>query len=261
MRIGIMSYETVYTEGYKGLTINIIPDSDCQNPFDDWDCEPPLAVYNDGRISEYAVQYGSVFSDLPSLSAYQIRKHLPAILAMTGCKDRKELVEAGSEYSDDSTERINYAIHQHIQYEYASNQLDIICELYNMAGIPALCKDVHGCSQGDWAKVLAVATPEFQEACGNGKNYWKDPQTLKGSIQLFEDWAYCNVYGYEVEDADGEVVRSCWGFFGDYDNEYGALSEARGEAESHANSLKLERIEQIKTWIRNRVPFQYRLTA
>lgn len=55
----------------------------------------------------------------------------------------------------------------------------------------------------------------------------------KGSIQLFEDWAFGNVYGYEVLDANGENIDSCWGFFGDYDTPYSALSEAKSAADGH----------------------------
>ena len=81
------------------------------------------------------------------------------------------------------------------------------------------------------------------------------------SIQLFEDWAFGNVYGYEVLDADGENIDSCWGFFGDYDVPYSALSEAQSAADGHIERARKDRLEQVKTWIKNRVPLQYRLTA
>lgn len=255
-----MRNEAIYSENYKGLTINIYLDEDAQNPFDDWDCEPPLAVYSDRSISEYSVGYGNV-SHVPTLTREQIKTNTRAICSILNAKSLLDAADRSNEiYSYSAVEQINYVLGRHVADLYESERLDVLCDLYNMAGMPAVCSDVRGCSQGDWAKVLAVATPEFQEACGNGADFDWIPD-LKMSIQLFEDWAFGNVYGYEVLDADGENIDSCWGFFGDYDAPYSALSEARSAADGHIENARKDRLEQVKTWIKNRVPLQYRLTA
>lgn len=39
---------------------------------------------------------------------------------------------------------------------------------------------------------------------------------LEGIVETFSNWACGNVWGYRVEDKDGEEIASCWGFFGEY---------------------------------------------
>ena len=254
-----MRNEAIYSENYKGLTINIYYDMDAQNPFDDWDCEPPLAVYSDRSISEYSVGYGNV-NNVPYFDNKDVLRALPVILELTGKTSIYDLVRSVRQHSTDLTAGIHWEVSDAMDSLSDSDRLDALCDLYNALGIPAVCSDVRGCSQGDWAKVLAVATPEFQKACGNGAGFDWIP-SLKGSIQLFEDWAFGNVYGYEVLDANGENIDSCWGFFGDYDAPYSALSEAQSAADGHIERARKDRLEQVKTWIKNRVPLQYRLTA
>lgn len=260
---GVMNNE-VYTEEYKGLTINIMYQDQPQNPFEDWDCEPPLAVYSDRNITEYATRYGEVNS-VPTLTREQIKANASAICDVCNVKSLRDLVREyrdnnGGVSDSDVIYMINYGIESIVDNNIwrNSDRLDVLCDLYNMAGMPAVCSDVRGSCQGDWAKVLAVATPEFQEACGNGSDFdWIE--SLKGSIQLFEDWAFGNVYGYEVLDAEGEHVDSCWGYYGDYDADYSALSEAKSAADYHIEQARKSHFEQVKTWIKNRVPLAYRV--
>jgi hypothetical protein len=257
-----MYNDIVHTEEFNGYTINIRYDEGVECPFDDWDCEPPLAVYSAGNrgINEYSVGYGNVNS-VPELSRVQIIANKDEILSMLGYQSFLQIRDDLHFFSDtDIVEYLNEQIGEYVYSLSDSERLDVLCDLYAMVGMPAVVKDVRGYSQGDWAKVLAVATPEFQEACGNGADFdWIE--SLKGSIQLFEDWAFGNVYGYQVLDANDEEIDSCWGFFGDYDKPFGAVHEAQAAINWRIACDKKERIEQIKTWIRNRVPFQYRLTA
>lgn len=252
-----MFNEPVHEETIGDYLIQIHADTDAQNPFEDWDCEPPLAVYSAGNRG--IQEYGEV-NTVPTLSREQIKANIPAICSLL---DAKSLLRASDRlnerYSDSAVDQINYVIERHINDLGNSDRLEALCELYNIAGIPAVCGSVHGYSQGDYAEVLAVATPEFQEMCGNGADFdWIE--SLKGSVQLFEDWAFGNVYGYTVTK-DGEDVDSCWGFFGDYDAPYSALSEAQAYVTYAIAKDRKNHFEQVKTWIKNRVPLQYRVTA
>lgn len=51
-------------------------------------------------------------------------------------------------------------------------------------------------------------------------------------IQTADDYLTGNVYGYSVENADGDSVDSCWGFFGDYET-FGCLGQARAAARAN----------------------------
>ena len=48
-----------------------------------------------------------------------------------------------------------------------------------------------------------------------------------GLIKTWNDYLSGNVYGFEIEDASGQVIDSCWGFYGDYEAKGGALAEAK----------------------------------
>ena len=59
---------------------------------------------------------------------------------------------------------------------------------------------------------------------------------LEGEVQTYDDYLTGNVVGFEVEDDDGEVVESCWGFYGDEGRE-----EAMSEAKAIVDTLADER--------------------
>lgn len=240
-----MSYDipSAHEETYRGHQITIEYDTDNQCPFDDWDCEPPIVVYSDRSITEHP-QYGNMNSP-PTLTKKQILANESELLSMITFKKR------------DTADEINDQLYLFVDDQNDSDRLDILCDLYNMAGQAALVSTVRGCCQGDWSKVLAVATPEFKKACGNEEGYWDDPEKLKPSIQLYGDWAFGNVFGYVIDDGE----ESCFGFYPDHedlhDHEY-CLREARSVVDSMVERSRKEHWSQIKKWIRSKVAYIYR---
>lgn len=65
---------------------------------------------------------------------------------------------------------------------------------------------------------------------------WPDEDgARKAALSLVEEWnTYLSgdVYGYVIEDEDGEQIDSCWGFYG----MDAAIEEARSAADTHANA-------------------------
>jgi hypothetical protein len=55
---------------------------------------------------------------------------------------------------------------------------------------------------------------------------------LRPEVQEYSDWAIGNIYGYVVTDDSDADHDSCWGFIGDYDEDYSALSEARSAVDA-----------------------------
>lgn len=43
----------------------------------------------------------------------------------------------------------------------------------------------------------------------------KITEHLKGEVETYDQYLIGEVYGYVLEDADGEELHSCWGFYGD----------------------------------------------
>lgn len=60
----------------------------------------------------------------------------------------------------------------------------------------------------------------------------KVTEALRAQVKTLDDYLTGNVYGYIVKDAKGEEQDSCWGFYGDYDQEHGILSEAKSAVDS-----------------------------
>lgn len=84
--------------------------------------------------------------------------------------------------------------------------------------------------------------------CTNPEKY------AKGVCEEIGDWCNGNVYGFIIEDDDGENLESCWGFYGlDY-----CMDEASGLAESINENVARARVDRLKTMIRNRVPLELR---
>jgi hypothetical protein len=72
----------------------------------------------------------------------------------------------------------------------------------------------------------------------------------QGEVLTYDQYLRGEVYGYQIDD-EGD---SCWGFYG--------MEECIEEAQSTVNSLVKQFIkkhgEQVKSWIRNKVPLIYR---
>ena len=61
------------------------------------------------------------------------------------------------------------------------------------------------------------------------KRLEKIKEYLRGEVETYDDFITGSVYGYEVKDAKGEEVDSCWGFFGS-DHEKSGLMEGAKNA-------------------------------
>lgn len=55
---------------------------------------------------------------------------------------------------------------------------------------------------------------------------------MEGEVKEYDNYLTGNIYGYKVLDEDGLELDSCWGYYGDYDDEYGALVEAKSAIDS-----------------------------
>ena len=94
---------------------------------------------------------------------------------------------------------------------------------------------------------------EFGKKTFTAKLKKRAREIAEAEVEVFNNYLQGNVYGYIV-DYDGE---SCWGFY--------SIDEAIEEAKSTIDYIvKQERkshFEQLKIWIRNKVPFQYRIST
>jgi hypothetical protein len=57
---------------------------------------------------------------------------------------------------------------------------------------------------------------------------------IEGHVKTFDQWVQGDVWGYQIMGEDGEVVDSCWGFFGqDYAEQ--EMLEALAQVQQNAD--------------------------
>lgn len=134
--------------------------------------------------------------------------------------------------------------------------------LYDHSGISMSCDSFIGrAHHAEWDSgrvgIIHVSHEKILAEYGGKritkKTLAKAEKCLRAEVETYDQYLRGEVYGYRVfgpepepcdkcnHVADREEVASCWGFFGDYDNEdYSALSEARGVVDSRVKEAKKE---------------------
>lgn len=250
--------QAIETIEYKGHSINVFYDECAENPFKNWDCEPDLLVFMSGHgyrydEHEYSEEYATGY--LPELTRAQIKANLDEILELTAFETYLELSSSIGRYKfeNDAVGMINTALHEEYENAAYADKFDIYAAVLGMQGIIALFGSVQGNRQGDYGYCLAIASSEFIK--NSGANITK-PDQLKGTIELYENYAFGNVYFYSIE---GKLCSdSCGGFYGYNFDTNGLLEYARNSIDCAIDSARREHLNQVKQWIKSKVPLIYR---
>jgi len=230
----------IETETYKGITINIHSDDFPANPFEEFECEPPLLVLglddrNPTAYNKAPQRWGDILELLPP-SCFERGKRMELIKKLDGT-----LREFAEENRNMGTIE---AICTCLTMQYgatpsgwrtAQEWFEAAAWILNWGGIPAVYKQSMGHCQGDIVLCLAVATPAWVEMVGAPPETHK--RQLWEAIELYGNWAWGNVYGFKLEDGDGndidDIGCSIWGFYGWDHEKSGLMSEARAAIESY----------------------------
>ena len=94
---------------------------------------------------------------------------------------------------------------------------------------------------------------EFNKKTFTAKLKKRAREIAEAEVEIFNNYLQGNVYGYIIDD-DGD---SCWGYYSIED----AIDEAKSIIDYIVKQERKNHFEQLKIWIRNRVPFQYRISA
>jgi hypothetical protein len=93
--------------------------------------------------------------------------------------------------------------------------------LYDHSGITIRCHnfsdiDSHG---WDWGQVGYIYLTKKQVRSEWGrctkKNLEKAEKYIRSEVETYDQYLTGDVWGYQIKDADGEELDSCWGFFGE----------------------------------------------
>lgn len=224
------------TIDYRGYTISIMPDHDPINPWEDGDCGPPLLVITMGR-RDTATSYG-IEDAPPSLADEDIRAHWREMLAdleYPGTWRGLLAFRRDFPHSPDLTRTLAEEHEEAVANLPASDRLECYAQMYRWLGMAAKVEALNGPCQGDYAEVLAVATPEWAERVGAPAS--SHEAQLQDAITLYRAYACGDVYGYEVtrpcsECCSPRYLDSCWGYYGNPEDS-GLLESARADIDLH----------------------------
>lgn len=252
-----------------GFTVSIIHDDSAENPWDMWDGMPPMLTHAGhdrlGGITEHANDSDNIGDFFSFVSPAWVSRHwrkVSAILDWNESQFDNDAKEGARDYEESlSSVRVDM-LRESLEEESngnAGDYFDKLESLYKLAKIPALSFQRNGYSQGDWTTGIIVHTPRFAKECGYKKTH--DVQKdMESSANLYGAWCFGDVYGYSIEDSDGEHVDSCFGFYGSYySDESDVISEAESALVHAIEKRKKERLDTVKRLIRNRVPLDARL--
>ena len=86
----------------------------------------------------------------------------------------------------------------------------------------------------------------------------KVKDVLQSEVDVYDNYIAGFVYGYNVEDSDGDEFGGVWGYYGfDYEQN-GLLEAARDEIDVAIKTRRDSRATQLKTFIRHKVPLYKR---
>ena len=258
--------EPVYEENYKGLKIKIYQDEDARSPDEDGDDGLFLVGYH----SNFTVDRGQrALVPICTEETFKDgqRHYLDAKSKWYSYEEAKKegLIDKEvrrGKYTPGISQSLAQCIARGGKYEDGSvnDEAKEYCQKYHIFGLEAyihsgvvlaLSHEGNFCDrQWDVSQLGLVFVSK--------KEWARRPLARKAALGLIETWNDAlsgNVYGYEVEDAAGEHLDSCWGYYGDYED--GALSEARNIAEWHYKDLMKKKAARVKSLIKNRVPLMY----
>ncbi len=196
----------------KEYTLKVFYDSVVSSPFEEWDGLAPLMYesgrynditdYSEGEIRQFLYDY---------LSDNQIIYHQKKIIDM--CTDEHNYKYVVDDMTDlDKEEKIEY-LRDDLIWNLLSDIEGMVkfCHEFNIKHYNNVSK---GYSQGDWANVLIVPTEKYAKKIEiDLKNISEN--RLEENFKLFGYWAWGDVYGFRIEDENGEVLDNCGGFFGE----------------------------------------------
>ena len=181
--------DEVHKEVYKGYTIRIIPDSDAQNLRTEYDTPFGTMVCFHGRYDLGDKGHGYTSKEQSSWDEFEERlvKDGAVVILPLYLYDHSGITMNTSGFS----------------CPWDSGQVGFIFitreKLLKKYGGMRVSKDM-----------IAKAT-----------------RVMEGEVETYDQYLKGEVYGYTIEDPNGDDSDSCWGYYGDYDGEHGALAEAK----------------------------------
>lgn len=263
-----MNTETIEIDGYK---VTIAQDEGPENPFEAWDCEPPIITYYGGRHS-----YTKAYCDAPETmseiiwmlpdSVFERGKRVELFRDFIGDKySFREVIQetkiwGGVYYT--SANGLREVFSSFITDIYgakpegwrdAKTWMEAAESLLKLAGIPCFYAQSNGYNQGDSTLVLVILTPEWLKKAGFDAVPDNAEEIMQSAVDLYSTWAWGDVYGIssitapgpmdeDGDETEGEELEdgSVWGFYGSDHEKSGLLESARESVAYHKRKIAEE---------------------
>lgn len=227
----------------EDYTVTICQDECPANPFEEWDCEPPLLAYFGHRHGSHKAYNGA------PADWYDVLRLLPDSIWQRGQRVAflRHAMPAGYCLRDFAADRrrvgdvealaniLIETLGEHPSgWQVAENWMETAASILEYGGIPCHQTQSNGYVQGDSTLLLAVATPAWVQSVGAPADSL--PGQLEAACRLHGRWQWGDVYGVpKIEDANGDKIpdSSCWGFYGDDHEASGLLDHAREAIRAH----------------------------
>lgn len=217
--------DAIYTEQYKGYTIQIHQDDDALNPRQEFDNASHFVCWH----NRYNLGDKHSYRDVDSLFE-SLAREISTIL----------FNKVWDKYESDELDES--AMRAELVKIVENNTVMLGLYLYDHSGITisaSAFNDPWDSGQIGFAYLTrADVVKEFGK--WDKRTREKARKLILGEVDTYDDYLTGNVYGYVVLDENGKDTDSCWGFYGDY-NKY-VLDQAREIADYNAK----ERDERIK---------------
>ena len=247
----------------NNLAIKIVPHDAPENPFTDWDCNPPIMVADDrNSLNEFGNQ--DLKNVLNLFSDWYISHNWREICDILGFHhgDHDELARNHAQHNRPMPlgEARRHIFQEELYEITGSRLLSILASLYAMIGIPAKTLVRTGCSQSEYLNILVVLTPQWRQLTGYSPKDKDNQDVFTSTADLYSYWAFGNVWGYIIEDQYGEYVDSCWGYYGHpYQPQLSHMWDDINEAANrYLLTVRHTYQNRLKALIKNNVPFAER---
>lgn len=217
---------------YKGYNINIKDDSEPMNPLTEFDSLGKITYWN----SRYTLghengdkKYGTI----------------PQFLADIAGIDLDDVKKQGQ------------ALHEYLITEASKANIILPVYAYIHGGVTLKTTRFSDIFDSGLAGFIWVTKEAVLKEYGT-VDVPVIEEYLRGQIATLDEYFTGEVYGYVIEDQQGEDIGSCWGFFGSNNRNSGLLESAESEIDHHIETTLKKHIAQRKAQMKAHTPLDKR---
>lgn len=245
--------EPYNTINYRGFTIEVHQDSDAQNPRTDCDWQGTMVCWH---------RRYNLGDEQPSCDPQEFMERL-ACEVDPSVEDKLDYWR-NEGWSMHGNEKSDAMIKKHILEALDKHVVMLPLYLYDHSGI-TMSTGSFSC-QWDSGQVgnIYMTREKIRKEQGwkvlTKSRREKIAKYLEGEVETYDQYLTGEVFGFTVVDPDDEddPIDSCWGYYGDDHRASGLLETAENAIDCHIERNRKGHFEQLKKWIRSKVPVQHR---